>query len=194
MKQKSLKGTKTYANLCEAFAGESQARNKYDYFASQAKKDGFNQIGDFFTETAKNEKEHAKLWYKLINGGSISSTKVNLKAAAAGEHFEYSKMYKRMAKEAKKEGFDDIARLFLGVAEVEEEHEKRFLALLQLITKGKMFKKAKKIAWKCNNCGRIVYATTAPKICDVCKHPQSYQQAKCACSYSLEGCTCKCNK
>ncbi|MBQ0045375.1 MAG: rubrerythrin family protein [Mycoplasma sp.] len=194
MKKNCLKGTKTLKNLMEAFAGESQARNKYDYFAGQARKDGYNQIADFFEETAKNEKEHAKLWYKLINGGSVSSTKVNLKDAAAGENFEHTKMYKRMAQEAKKEGFNDIAELFLGVASVEAEHEKRYLALLKLITTGKMFKKAKKIAWKCNNCGKIVYSTTAPKICSVCKHPQSYQQAKCACSYSLEGCTCKCNK
>lgn len=194
MKQKSLKGTKTLANLLEAFAGESMARNKYTYFAGQAKKDGYNQIADFFLETADNEKEHAKLWYKLINGGSVSSTRVNLKAAAQGENFEYTKMYKRMAKEAKKEGFDEIARLFTVVAEVEAEHEKRFLALLKLITKGRMFKKPKKIAWKCNNCGRIVYSTTAPQVCDVCKHPRSYQQAKCSCSYSLDGCTCKCNK
>lgn len=194
MKEKSLKGTKTLKNLMEAFAGESQARNKYDYFASQARKDGYNQIADFFEETAKNEKEHAKLWYKLINGGSVSSTKINLKEAAAGENFEYTNMYKRMAREAKKEGFDEIAKLFLGVAEVEKEHEKRYLALLKLITSGKMFKKNKKVAWKCNNCGRVVYSTTAPKVCDVCKHPQSYQQVKCACSYSLEGCTCKCNK
>lgn len=194
MKQKSLKGTKTLANLCEAFAGESMARNKYDYFASQAKKDGFNQIGDFFTETAKNEKEHAKLWYKLINGGKVSNTKVNLKDAASGENFEHTKMYKRMAREAKREGFDEIARLFLAVAEVEKEHEKRYLALLKLIKAGRMFKKPKKIAWKCNNCGRIIYSTVAPKVCDVCKHPQSYQQAKCGCTYSLEGCTCKCNK
>lgn len=194
MKQKSLKGTKTLKNLMEAFAGESQARNKYDYFASQAKKDGLNQIGDFFSETALNEKEHAKMWYKLINGGSVSSTKVNLKAAAAGENFEYSKMYKRMAKEAKQEGFHDIAASFLEVASVEEQHEKRFLALLKLITSGKMFKKSKKIAWKCNNCGKIVYSTTAPKICPCCKHPQAYQQANCKCSYSLDGCTCKCNK
>ncbi|XQP55747.1 MAG: rubrerythrin [Mycoplasmoidaceae bacterium] len=194
MKQKSLKGTKTLKNLMEAFAGESQARNKYDYFASQAKKDGYNQIGDFFTETALNEKEHAKLWYKLINGGSVSSTTVNLKDAAAGENFEHTKMYKRMAKEAKQEGFYEIAALFEGVASVEAEHEKRYLALLKLITSGKMFKKSKVIAWKCNNCGKIVYAKSAPKVCPVCKHPQSYQQAKCSCSYSLEGCTCKCNK
>lgn len=192
MKQKSLKGTKTLKNLMEAFAGESQARNKYDYFASQAKKDGYNQIADFFTETALNEKEHAKLWYKLINGGSVSSTKVNLKAAAAGEHFEHSNMYKRMAREAKKEGFNDIAFLFEGVASVEEQHEKRYLALLKLITSGKMFKKSKKVAWICMNCGKIVYSTTAPKVCSVCKHPQAYQKVNCGCSYSLEGCHCKC--
>lgn len=194
MKQKSLTGTKTLKNLMEAFAGESQARNKYDYFASQAKKDGYNQIADFFTETALNEKEHAKLWYKLINGGSVSSTKVNLKDAAAGEHFEHSNMYKRMAREAKKEGFAEIAALFEGVASVEAEHEKRYLALLKLITSGKAFKKPKKIAWICMNCGKIVYSTQAPKVCSVCKHPQAYQKANCKCSYSLDGCTCKCNK
>ena len=192
MKQKSLKGTKTLKNLMEAFAGESQARNKYDYFASQAKKDGFNQIGDFFAETALNEKEHAKLWFKLICGGSVPSTKANLKAAAAGENFEHTKMYKRMAKEARQEDFKDIADLFDGVASVEAEHEKRYLALLKLITSGKMFKKSKKVYWKCNNCGKIIYATTAPKICPVCKHPQAYQQVKCGCTYSLEGCRCNC--
>ncbi len=194
MKQKSLKGTKTLENLMEAFAGESQARNKYDYFASQAKKDGYVQVANFFAETALNEKEHAKLWYKLINGGSVSNTKVNLKAAAEGENFEHTKMYKRMAKEARKEGFNDIAALFDGVASVEKEHEERYLALIKLIKSGKVFAKSKIIAWKCSNCGKIVYSKTAPKICPVCKHPQAYQQANCKCSYSLEGCTCKCNK
>ena len=191
MKEKSLKGTKTLKNLMEAFAGESQARNKYDYWASQAKKDGYEQIAAFFAETALNEKEHAKLWFKLIVDG-IKPTKANLKAAAAGEHEEWTKMYKRMAAEAKKEGFNDIAKLFLGVAEVEKTHEERYLALLKLLTTGKVFKKSKKVAWKCANCGRIVYATSAPKICDVCKHPQSYQKVHCGCTYALEGCHCKC--
>lgn len=192
MKQKSLKGTKTLANLMEAFAGESQARNKYTYYASQAKKDGFNLVADFFEETADNEKEHAKLWFKLINGGAIPSTKQNLKDAAKGENFEWTKMYKRMAKEARKEGFIDIAKLFEGIAEIEAEHEKRYLALLKLINTGKMFKKVGKVAWKCQNCGRIIYSKTAPQVCDVCKHPRSYQRIKCGCVYSLEGCRCCC--
>lgn len=193
MKQKSLKGTKTLACLEEAFAGESMARNKYTYFASKARKEGYNQIADFFEETAANEKEHAKLWFKLINGGQVSDTATNLKAAADGENFEYTTMYKKMAQIAKKEGFDAIATMFLKVAEVEKEHEKRYLALLKNIKTKKVFARAKKVAWKCNNCGRIVVATKAPTVCDVCAHPQSYQQITCACTYDQDW-KCGCNK
>lgn len=188
MKQKSLKGTKTLKNLMEAFAGESQARNKYDYFASQAKKDGFNQIADFFSETALNEKEHAKLWYKLINGGSVSKTATNLLEAAKGENFEHTQMYKRMAKEARAEGFDEIAFLFDGVASVEKEHEQRYLALLNLLKNKTVFKRNKKVEWKCANCGKITISTEAPKICPVCKHPQPYQQVNCKCTYNSKSC------
>lgn len=191
---KSLKGTKTLENLETAFAGESMARNKYTYWASQAKKDGYNQIADVFEETAKNEKEHAKLWFKLINGGSIDSTAKNLKAAAEGEHFEWTKMYKDFAKVARKEGFKEIAALFEGVAEVEAVHEERYLALLNLVKSKKFFNRTKKVAWKCNNCGKISYGSKAPKICPVCKHPLAYHQVKCDCVYKPQGCQCGCAK
>lgn len=191
---KSLKGTKTLKNLEEAFAGESMARNKYTYWAGQARKDGFNHIADIFEETALNEKEHAKLWFKLINGGMIDSTAKNLAAAAAGEHFEWTKMYKQFAITARKEGFTEIAKLFEGVAEVEAVHEKRYLALLALLKSKKFFNRTKKVAWKCANCGKIVYATKAPLVCSVCKHPQAYQQVKCDCVFKPEGCKCGCGK
>ena len=171
-----LKGTKTEANLMEAFAGESQARNKYTYFASKAKKEGYEQIAAIFLETAGNEKEHAELWFKLLNGGAISDTASNLKAAAAGEHEEWTEMYARMAKEAKEEGFNDIAALFEGVASIEKEHEARYLAFLKNIEEKKVFKKDQKVVWQCANCGYHHEGTDAPGVCPVCSHAQSYFQ------------------
>ena len=170
----NLKGTKTEANLMEAFAGESQARNKYTYFASQAKKDGYEQIAAFFLETAENEKEHAKIWFKLLHGGATPDTPSNLKAAAQGENAEWTDMYARMAKEAKEEGFDKIAYLFEAVGKIEKEHEARYLALLKNIEDNHVFKKDEKQAWKCENCGHIHESENAPGICPVCNHPQSY--------------------
>jgi len=187
-------GSQTEKNLEAAFAGESMARNKYTYFASQAKKEGFNQIADIFEETARNEKEHAKLWYKLINGGSVSETIKNLKEAAEGEHFEWSKMYKEFAAIARKEGFEEIAIAFEGVAEVEAVHEKRYLKLLALLKAGKVFNRDKKVVWKCDNCGKISYGKKAPKVCPVCHHPEAYHQVKCDCTFSEEGCQCTTKK
>ena len=169
-----LKGTKTEKNLMEAFAGESQARNKYTYFASKAKKDGYEQIAAIFEETAGNEKEHAKIWFKLLCGGDIHSTAENLKAAAAGEHEEWTEMYKRMGVEAREEGFGDIANLFELVAKVEKEHEERYLKLLKNIEDGVVFVKKEKSVWICRNCGLIVDNASAPKKCPVCAHPQAY--------------------
>lgn len=173
----NLKGTKTEKNLLEAFAGESQARNKYTYYASKAKKEGYEQIAAFFLETADNEKEHAKIWFKLLHDG-IGSTIQNLKDAAAGENSEWTDMYARMAKEAKEEGFDDIAKLFEGVAKIEKEHEERYLALLKNIEDGTVFKKAQKEVWICRNCGHIVDSAEAPSKCPVCDHPQAYFQLR----------------
>ena len=170
----NLKGTKTEANLMEAFAGESQARNKYTYFASRAKKDGYEQIAAIFEETAGNEKEHAKLWFKLLCGGAVPGTAENLKAAAAGEHEEWTAMYKRMADEAREEGFQDIAFLFDAVGAIEKEHEERYLKLLQNIGDGSVFAKKEKSVWICRNCGHIVDSENAPEMCPVCKHPQAY--------------------
>ena len=170
----NLKGTKTEANLMEAFAGESQARNKYTYFASKAKKDGYEQIAAFFLETAENEKEHAKIWFKLLNDGAVQDTVSNLKAAAAGEHEEWTEMYARMAKEAKEEGFDKIAYLFEAVGRIEKEHEARYLALLKNIEEDRVFKRDQKKVWHCGNCGHHHEGTDSPKICPVCDHPQSY--------------------
>jgi len=170
----NLKGTKTEQNLMEAFAGESQARNKYSYFASKAKKDGYEQIAAFFEETAGNEKEHAKLWFKLLCGGEIPSTIENLKAAAAGENEEWTDMYKRMAAEARQEGFNDIAFLFEGVGAIEQEHEGRYLALLKNVENGTVFRKQEKSVWICRNCGHIVDSESAPQKCPVCAHPQAY--------------------
>ena len=167
-----LNGTKTEKNLKEAFAGESQARNKYTYFASVAKKEGYEQISAMFIETADNEKEHAKLWFKQLRG--ISSTVENLKAAAAGEHGEWTDMYKRMAKEAREEGFEKIAVLFDGIAAIEKEHEARYLALLENIEDEKVFSKDEKVEWKCRNCGHIYTGSKAPKLCPACAHPGSY--------------------
>ncbi|MBQ6931284.1 MAG: rubrerythrin family protein [Clostridia bacterium] len=168
----NLKGTKTEKNLMEAFAGESMARNKYTYFASKAKKDGYEQISALFLETANNEKEHAKIWFKLLSG--IGTTEENLKAAAAGENEEWTDMYARMAREAREEGFDQIADLFEGVAAIEKEHEERYLKLLENIEKEEVFKKNVKTVWICRNCGHIVDSETAPEKCPVCAHPQAY--------------------
>ena len=170
----NLKGTKTEANLMEAFAGESQARNKYTYFASQAKKEGYEQIAAFFLETAENEKEHAKIWFKLLHDGTVPDTPSNLKAAAAGENEEWTDMYARMAKEAKEEGFDKIAFLFEAVGKIEKEHEARYLALLKNIEENKVFKKEQKEIWHCANCGYQHEDTAAPSVCPVCNHPQSF--------------------
>ena len=170
----NLKGTKTEKNLMEAFAGESQARNKYTYFASKARKEGYEQIASIFEETAGNEKEHAKIWFKLICGGDVPSTAENLKAAAAGENDEWTKMYKRMAAEAKQEGFADIAALFESIGKIEKEHEKRYLKLLKNVEEGSVFAKKKKSVWICRNCGHIEDSENAPKKCPVCAHPQSY--------------------
>ena len=173
-----LKGSKTEKNLLEAFAGESMARNKYDYFASQAKKEGYEQIGDIFTETSGNEKEHAKLWFKALHGGSVPCTVDNLKAAADGENFEWTDMYARMAKEAKEEGFNEIAALFTLVGKIEKEHEGRYRTLLANIESGIVFKKDKVVMWKCRNCGYIHVAQDAPEACPACKHPKAYFEVR----------------
>ena len=164
-----LKGSKTEANLWIAFAGESQARNKYDYFASKAKKEGFEQIAAIFQETALNEKEHAKLWFKALDG--IGSTEENLVAAAAGENEEWTKMYAEMAKTAEEEGFLALAAQFEGVAKIEKTHEERYLKLLDNLKKGEVFKKGEKVMWFCRNCGHVEIAESAPAVCPVCKHP-----------------------
>ena len=171
---KELKGTKTEKNLMEAFAGESQARNKYTYFASKAKKDGYVQIAALFEETANNEKEHAKLWFKLLEGGAIKGTLENLKAAAQGENDEWTDMYPRMAKEAREEGFEEIANMMEGVAAIEKEHEERYRKLLANIEKGIVFKRDGVTIWKCRNCGYIHSGDSAPEVCPVCAHPQSF--------------------
>ena len=170
----NLKGSKTEKNLMEAFAGESQARNKYTYFASKARKDGYEQIAAIFEETAGNEKEHAKIWFKFLCGGEVPSTAENLKAAAAGEHEEWTAMYKRMADEARAEGFADIAALFEFVGRIEKEHEERYLKLLKNINDGSVYQKKEKSVWICRNCGHIVDNPNAPQKCPVCSHPQSY--------------------
>lgn len=169
---KNLKGTKTEKNLWEAFAGESQARNKYTYFASVAKKEGYEQIAALFLETADNEKEHAKLHLKKLKG--IGNTVENLQAAAGGENGEWTEMYPRMAKEAREEGFEGIAQLFEGIAQIEKEHEERYKTLLKNIEEGQVFKKDGKVYWKCRNCGYIHEANEAPAVCPVCAHPQAY--------------------
>ena len=170
----NLKGTKTEANLQTAFAGESQARNKYTYYASKARKDGYQQIAALFEETAANEKEHAKLWFKLLCGGQIPSTEENLLDAAQGENYEWTDMYKRMAEEAREEGFDEIATRMELIAQVEAAHEKRYLALLAGIEGGTTFKKDEAVKWKCNNCGYIFEGKEPPQICPACSHPQAY--------------------
>jgi rubrerythrin len=173
-----LKGSKTEANLAAAFAGESQARNKYTYFASQAKKEGYEQIAEIFLESADNEKEHAKMWFKLLHDGCVPKTADNLKAAAEGENYEWTEMYADFAKIAKKEGFTDIAKLFAGVAEVEKEHEARFLKLLKNLNDGAVYKKGDTVVWKCRNCGHIHVAKIAPDKCPVCSHAQSYFEVR----------------
>ena len=165
-------GTKTEKNLLEAFAGESQARNKYTYFASVAKKAGYEQIAALFLKTAENEKEHAKLWFKALGG--LGDTEENLKAAAEGENFEWTDMYERMAKEAEEEGFPELAAQFRGVGEIEKHHEERYRKLLQNVEEKKVFEKSCVTVWECRNCGHIVVGTKAPDVCPVCNHPQSY--------------------
>ena len=169
-----LKDSKTFENLQTAFAGESQARVKYEFYASQAKKDGYEQIAAFFTETSANEKEHAKLWYKAMHGGKVGPTTENLKLAAEGENYEWTDMYATFAKEAREEGFTEIAALFDGVAKIEKEHEERYLALLKNIEDGVVFKKDNVRVWKCRNCGHIHVGESAPEVCPVCAHPQAY--------------------
>lgn len=173
-----LKGTKTEANLQAAFAGESQARNKYTYFASKAKKEGFVQIASIFEETAKNEQEHAKIWFKLLHGGSVPSTAENLLAAAEGENFEWTDMYAEFAKVAREEGFDDIATLFEGVAAIEKEHEERYRKLLANVKGDLVFSKDGDAVWQCSNCGHIVVGKRAPEVCPICAHPQAYFQVR----------------
>ena len=169
-----LKGSKTEKNLMEAFAGESQARNKYTYFASKAKKEGYEQIAAYFEETAGNEKEHAKMWFKYLNNGEVPSTVENLKAAADGENFEWTDMYARMAKEAKEEGFAEIAAKFELVGKVEKHHEERYRALLNNLENDKVFKKDEEKVWVCRNCGHVHKGKNAPAVCPTCNHPQSY--------------------
>ena len=173
-----LKGSKTEQNLREAFAGETQARSKYTYYASKAKKEGYEQLAAIFLETADNEKEHAKIWFKLLHGGEVPSTEENLKDAAAGENFEWTDMYARMAKEAKEEGFNHIAYLFEEVAKIEKEHEERYRKLLDNVENELVFSKDGDRIWKCRNCGHIVIGKKAPEVCPVCNHPQAYFEIK----------------
>lgn len=173
-----LKGSKTEKNLQTAFAGESQAHTKYQYYASAAKKEGYNQISAIFTETAGNEKEHAKLWFKALHGGVVPQTIENLKDAAAGENYEWTEMYAEFAKVAKEEGFDKIAFLFEEVGKIEKEHEERYRALLANIENDRVFQREEKKVWICTNCGKIVIAEKAPEKCPVCDHPQGYFELK----------------
>lgn len=169
-----LKGTKTEQNLMTAFAGESQARNKYTYYASKAKKDGYQQLAAIFEETANNEKEHAKLWFKLVNGGEIPGTLDNLKDAASGENYEHTDMYPTFAKVAREEGFDHIAFLFESVAKIEEQHEARYRAMIENINNDRVFKRDEEHFWICRNCGHVHYGVEAPEVCPVCAHPKAY--------------------
>ena len=169
-----LKGSKTEKNLMEAFAGESQARNKYTYYAAQAKKDGYVQVSRFFEETANNEKEHAKIWFKLLHGGKVADTMTNLEDAANGENYEWTEMYSSFAKEAREEGFDEIALLFENVAKIEKDHEDRYRKLLANIKDGVVFSKDTAITWECGNCGFAYTGKDAVEICPVCAHPKSY--------------------
>lgn len=175
---KDLKGTRTEANLLAAFAGESQARNKYTYYASKAKKDGYVQIAKLFEETANNEKEHAKIWFKLLHDGGIPDTMANLKDAAEGENFEWTDMYPKFAEEAKAEGFDHIAFLFSEVAKIEKEHEERYKKLLSNIEDGIVFSRDEDKIWICSNCGHVVIGKKAPEVCPVCAHPKAYFEIK----------------
>ncbi len=169
-----LKGSRTEKNLQAAFAGESQARNKYTYFASKAKKEGYEQIAELFLETAENEKEHAKIWFKYLCGGEIPDTAANLKAAAEGENYEWTDMYKEFAQVAREEGFTEIAARFEMVGKIEAEHEQRYLALLEKVEGGRVFIADDVVVWKCRNCGHIVVGKQAPEICPVCRHPKAY--------------------
>ena len=173
-----LKGSQTEQNLMAAFAGESQARNKYTYYASRAKKDGFEQIAAIFEETANNEKEHAKMWFKLLHDGSVPETMVNLEDAAAGENYEWTDMYAGFAKTAKEEGFDHIAFLFEGVAKIEKEHEERYRKLLENIKGNTVFEKDTPKMWVCRNCGHVYVGTKALEVCPVCNHPKSFMEVK----------------
>lgn len=173
-----LKGSKTEKNLMEAFAGESQARNKYDYYAGQARKDGYQQIANLFEETAGNERMHAKIWFKYLMGGEIPKTEANLVDAAAGEHFEWTDMYARMAEEAREEGFIEIAKKFEMVAAIEKEHEERYKKLLENIEGGLVFSRDGDTIWKCLECGHIVIGKNPPKVCPVCAHPQSFFEVR----------------
>ncbi len=175
---KPLKGTKTEANLMTAFAGESQARNKYTYYASKARKEGYVQIANLFEETAANEKEHAKIWFKLLHDGDIPTTSVNLLDAAEGENYEWTDMYAKMAEEAKEEGFNDIAWLFEAVGKIEKGHEERYRKLLANVEGGLVFSRDGDMIWECSNCGHIVIGPKAPELCPVCKHPKAYFQIK----------------
>ena len=176
---KELKGTKTEKNLLEAFCGESMARNKYTFFAAQAKKEGYEQISRIFEETANNEKEHAKIWFKLLNNGKINSTKENLEEAAKGESYEWETMYANFAKDAKEEGFDDIAYLFETIRHIEKMHMTRYKKLIEDLMKDMIFQKSEKIMWECSNCGYTFEGEKAPEICPFCKHPKAYFYEKC---------------
>ena len=173
-----LKGSKTEQNLMAAFAGESQARNKYTYYASKAKKEGYEQIAALFEETANNEKEHAKMWFKELHGGSIPTTLENLKDAANGENYEWTEMYKEFAETAREEGFNDIAFLFEKVAEIEKHHEERYMKLIDNVENDLVFKKGEETIWICRNCGHIYKGKNALKLCPVCKHPESYMEVR----------------
>ena len=175
---KDLKGTKTEANLMTAFAGESQARNKYTYYASKAKKEGYEQIAAIFEETAGNEKEHAKMWFKYLCGGEIPNTITNLEDAANGENYEWTEMYDEFSKVAKEEGFDDIANKFKLVGAIEKEHEARYRKLLDNIKEERVFNKEESVVWVCRNCGHVHVGKNAPKVCPTCNHPQSYFEVK----------------
>lgn len=168
-----LKSSKTYKNLLTAFSGESQARNKYTFYAAKAKQEGYTQISDFFTETANNEKEHAEIWFKLLKGGEMPCTTDNLEDAAAAENYEHTQMYKKMALEARQEGFGEIARLFEAVGKIEKDHEERYLKLLENIHMDEVFSRKEKQYWYCTNCGHVHYGHTAPSVCPVCSHPQA---------------------
>lgn len=179
MEIKNLKGTQTEQNLWKAFAGESQARNKYTFFASKAKKEGYQQIANILEESASNEKEHAEIWFKLLNGGEIGTTEQNLQDAANGENYEWTDMYASFAKTALEEGFDYIAFLFEGVGKIEKEHEERFKTLLNNIRTKKVFESDEQVVWICRNCGHLHFGNETPKVCPICAHPQAYFERRC---------------